>query len=173
MTCVKPADRYTQYLYRASADEASSKVAAEFLTLQINYLSDENAAYSFLTRTALKFRAAPQARAFDTWYLGQVLARSDWQLFAKSLATMVETVGNPAHIPVYYRPAFERLVDEASRGNGTAEILATLKSLLPKLASDQVSRHRMAFSLALAEKQIKNVVKLATSYLGWYPMAQV
>ena len=89
-------DRYSQYLYRATPDEESSEVAAEFLTLQVNYLSDENAAYSFLTRSELKFRQAPDARRFDTWYLSQALGRSDWQQFAQALATMVASTAGPA-----------------------------------------------------------------------------
>jgi tetratricopeptide (TPR) repeat protein len=144
-------ERYGQYLGRATPDGESAKVAGEYLHLLVDLLSEDNNAYTFLTRSEFRFRDDPSVRRFDTWFLGQAVQRNDLPVLVKALEAMVSGQVDQTQARLYYRPAFVRAVSDLHKG-ADKDTVAAIKSVAGKIPGDKSDKARWDFLIAAAER---------------------
>lgn len=172
-------ERYGQYLSRATPNATSSAIAADYLHLLIDKLGEDNNAYNFVSRSALRFRDDPAARRYDTWFLGQAIERGDMTTVANALKAMTDGADSVEQVTLYYRPAFERLLSGVNSIDDP-EILALMAEVAGRIAQDDASRARYDFrisavqqGLAGGEAGLDGVMRKAQAWLSADPRGDV
>lgn len=146
-------ERYQRYLSKAVPDQASSAAVADFLDIAINSLGDRDAAYQFLRQSELKFRAVPEARRYDTWFLAEAIRRKDLRALTTGLEQIYSQPMPEAQERLYVWPSIERAISELDRlpAPPSSELVDGLRGVLAKTRMDAGHKARLEMSLAGAD----------------------
>ncbi len=86
---VLAATRYRQYAGVAQADADTGRVAARVCTILVDYLNSYDEAFQFMVESGDKFRASPEFRAFDDWFLSYSRNTRNYVALASRIATIL------------------------------------------------------------------------------------
>jgi outer membrane protein assembly factor BamD (BamD/ComL family) len=146
---VLAATRYRQYAGAAQGDAEAGRVAALMCRIQVDYLNNYEEAFQFMVESGDKFRASPEFRAFDLWFLRYARNTRNCVAHAGRIATMLGENRPIECDRLQLHGELEWLLDEC-RAMQPAHLAAAahLKTIAGRLRESPALQSRTAFAAA-------------------------